>query len=57
MGASRADRPSVMPPCDARLGRPGDARSKCRSHMTEQATAWKVRLGMPDLPADVFAGP
>ena len=24
---------------------------------TEQATAWKARLGMPDLPADLFAGP
>jgi hypothetical protein len=23
----------------------------------EQATAWKAKLGMPDLPADVFAQP
>jgi hypothetical protein len=23
----------------------------------EQATAWKAKLGMPDLPADVFARP
>ena len=24
---------------------------------TDQATAWKAKLGMPDLPADVFARP
>jgi hypothetical protein len=24
---------------------------------TEQATAWKAKLGMPDLPADVFGRP
>jgi hypothetical protein len=24
---------------------------------TEQAAAWKAKLGMPDLPADVFASP
>jgi hypothetical protein len=24
---------------------------------TEQAVAWKGKLGMPDLPADVFAQP
>jgi hypothetical protein len=24
---------------------------------SEQAAAWKIKLGMPDLPADVFAMP
>jgi hypothetical protein len=24
---------------------------------TDQAAAWKAKLGMPDLPADVFARP
>src|SRR5262245_41919114 len=36
MGASRSDRPPVMPPCDARFGRPGDARSKCRSQQLDE---------------------
>ena len=28
---------------------------KCSKH--DQATAWKAKLGMPDLPSDVFAQP
>ena len=32
------DRPPVMPPCDARLGRPGDARSKRRSQLDWNGT-------------------
>jgi hypothetical protein len=50
MDASRSDRPSVMPPCDARLGCPGDARSKCRSHLA-------ARTAVPRSGRDRATGP